>query len=67
MPNIGICSICGTKTEVYECSNEKCMKLVCLDCSNDYTFPLIEYYMNTPSFPLLKCPTCGNDLKNTQQ
>ena len=67
MSNVGTCSICGKNTEVYECSNKKCTKLVCLDCSNDYTFPLIEYYMRTPSFPLIKCPNCGSDLKYTKK
>ena len=64
MPQSGTCSICQTLSDVYECSNEKCQKFVCLDCSNDHIMPLIEYYMNTPNFPLLKCPSCGNDLIN---
>ena len=64
MPLKDKCTICGELTEVYECSNEKCRKLVCLDCSNDYVMPLIEYFKNTPNFPMLKCPSCGNDLIN---
>ncbi|MFX1274434.1 MAG: hypothetical protein ACFFBP_20510 [Promethearchaeota archaeon] len=61
----GICSICGIKTDVYRCSNEECKKLVCLDCSNDYILPLIDFYKNLPVFPLLKCPSCGMDLIRT--
>lgn len=61
MALINHCSICGLKTNVYQCSNEDCKKLVCLDCSQDYIMPLMEYFMNEP-FPILKCPVCGNDL-----
>ena len=66
MSNAGICSICGFKTDVYECSNKECNNLVCLDCSNDYVLPLIDYFKNTPVFPLLKCPSCGMDLIRTK-
>jgi hypothetical protein len=62
MPEIGICSICKSKTPVYQCSNSECNKLVCMDCSNDYIAPMVEYFFQTSVLPLLKCPSCGKDL-----
>ena len=63
MSKIGICSICGDKARIFECSNEECKKWVCADCSNDFVAPMIEYYYKSENLPLLKCPNCGNDLK----
>ena len=62
MSKIEVCSICGENTEVFECSNEKCKKLVCIDCSNEYVAPMIEYFYKSESLPILKCPLCGNNL-----
>ena len=63
MSKIGLCSICGDKARIFQCSNELCKKWVCADCSNDYIAPMIEYYYKSESLPILKCPSCGNDLK----
>jgi hypothetical protein len=62
MPQKGICSICGAKALVFKCSNLECEKLVCFDCSNDYVTPMIEYFYNVESLPILKCPSCGCNL-----
>ena len=63
MVQTGKCSICGLESELYECTNEDCKTLTCMDCVNDYILPLVEYYKNTPNFPLMKCPSCGSDLR----
>ncbi|MFX0072028.1 MAG: hypothetical protein ACFFAO_13140 [Candidatus Hermodarchaeota archaeon] len=62
MPEINICSICGEKTIVFECSNEECGSYVCEDCSNDYIAPMIEYFYQCEPLPILKCPNCGKNL-----
>lgn len=62
LPQVGKCSICGFKAEIYQCSNEDCSKSVCMDCSNDYIMPMIDLMYNTEQLPLLKCPSCGSDL-----
>jgi len=62
MPREGICSICGEKAFVFTCSNVECEKLVCIDCSHEYVAPMIEYFTNIESLPILKCPSCGCNL-----
>ena len=62
LPQIGKCSICGFKAEIYPCSNENCSKLVCMDCSNDYIMPMLDLVSDSEKLPLLKCPSCGKDL-----
>ena len=62
MVQIGICFICREKTKVFQCSNENCKKLICIDCSSEYIAPMIEYFYKIESLPILKCPLCGNDL-----
>ena len=62
MTKIGICSICGDKARIFQCSNMECKKWVCVDCSNEYIAPMIDYFYKSESLPILKCPSCGNDL-----
>ncbi|MBD3254311.1 MAG: hypothetical protein GF383_04420 [Candidatus Lokiarchaeota archaeon] len=59
----GICSICNEETKVFQCVNDECKKWVCIDCSNEYIMPMLEYFFRDESLPILKCPHCGNDLK----
>ena len=61
MSNEKLCSICGKKHDIFKCSNEKCEKLVCFDCSQEYVMPMIQFFLNEP-LPILKCPNCGKNL-----
>ena len=68
MTRIGSCSICGEKARIFQCSNMECKKWVCVDCSNEYVAPMIEYFYRIESLPILKCPSCGNNLeKNSSE